>query len=155
MNEEDSRMKKQHVVAMTMVSVFAGCAAFELGTVPAAPDNLRPAASEVLSMGVQATGVQIYECNAAKDAPAKFEWIFKAPEAELFDRTGYRIGKHYAGPTWESNDGSKVVGEVKAQDNGPDVDAIPWLLLGAKSNSGKWRRQTTRRCGSPCGGRCT
>jgi len=47
-----------------------------------------------------------------------------------------KIGKHYAGPTWESNDGSKVVGEVKARDDGPAPTAIPWLLLSAKSTSG-------------------
>jgi hypothetical protein len=29
-----------------------------------------------------------------------------------------------------------VVGEVKARDNGPDPNAIPWLLLSAKSTSG-------------------
>lgn len=46
------------------------------------------------------------------------------------------MGKHYAGPMWESNDGSKVVGEVKARDDGPDVNAIPWLLLSAKSAEG-------------------
>ena len=49
---------------------------------------------------------------------------------------GNKIAKHYAGPTWESNDGSKVVGEVKAKDNGPDPSAIPWLLMSAKSTSG-------------------
>jgi len=48
---------------------------------------------------------------------------------------GNKIAKHYAGTTWESNDGSKVVGEVKAKDNGPDPNAIPWLLLSAKSTS--------------------
>lgn len=46
------------------------------------------------------------------------------------------IGKHYAGPTWEGKDGSKVVGEVNARDNGPDPNAIPWPLLSAKSKSG-------------------
>ena len=66
----------------------------------------------------------------------RFEWIFNAPEADLFDMAGNKIAKHYAGPTWESNDGSKVVGEVKAKDNGPDPNAIPWLLLSAKSSSG-------------------
>jgi hypothetical protein len=29
-----------------------------------------------------------------------------------------------------------VVGEVKARDNGPDPNSIPWLLLSAKSSSG-------------------
>jgi hypothetical protein len=84
-----------------------------------------------------ANGVQIYECAAGKADPARFEWIFKAPEAELADASGTSIGKHYAGPTWESVDGSKVVGEVKARDDGPDGSAIPWLLLSAKSTEGK------------------
>jgi len=103
---------------------------------PSVPDNLRPASTEVLALETEATGVQIYECGASKEDPARFEWTFKAPEAALFDHAGNRIGKHYAGPTWESNDGSKVVGEVKARDNGPAPDAIPWLLLTAKSTSG-------------------
>jgi len=50
--------------------------------------------------------------------------------------TGSRTLRHYAGPTWEANDGSKVVGEVKARADAPDADAIPWLLLTAKSTSG-------------------
>jgi hypothetical protein len=29
-----------------------------------------------------------------------------------------------------------VVGEVKARDDGPSANAIPWLLLSAKSTSG-------------------
>jgi hypothetical protein len=52
------------------------------------------------------------------------------------DAAGKRLGKHYAGPTWESLDGSTVVGEVKARDPGPDPQAIPWLLLTAKSTTG-------------------
>jgi hypothetical protein len=62
--------------------------------------------------------------------------VFRSPEAELFDMSGRTIGKHYGGPTWEANDGSKVVAEVKGRDDGPDPNAIPWLLLAAKSNSG-------------------
>jgi hypothetical protein len=72
-----------------------------------------------LSVVAQASGVQIYDCSASKADPSKFEWVFRAPEADLFDGTGKKIGKHYAGPTWESNDGSKVIGEVKARDDGP------------------------------------
>ena len=54
----------------------------------------------------------------------------------MLDNQGNKVGKHYAGPTWEANDGSKVVGEVLAKDNGPDPAAIPWLLLRAKANAG-------------------
>ena len=116
--------------------VILACASSQAARPPDAPQELRPPEDQVLALEVPATGVQIYECSAGKDQPARFEWAFKAPEAELFDKAGRKIGKHYAGPTWESNDGSTVVGEVKARNGGPDSNAIPWLLLGAKSNSG-------------------
>ena len=121
---------------IVLVALVAGSAPTWAGTIPSVPENLRTPATEVLSLETMATGVQIYECNASKDDSTRFEWIFKAPEADLFDSAGHKIGKHYAGPTWESTDGSKVVGEVKAKDNGPDPNAIPWLLLSAKSTSG-------------------
>jgi Protein of unknown function (DUF3455) len=101
------------------------------------PESLKPSDREVLALQSQAIGVQIYTCNARRDDSSAFEWTLKAPEAELFDVSGERIGKHYGGPTWESDDGSKVVGQLKARDNGPDTNAIPWLLLTAKSDSGK------------------
>src|SRR5712692_1216230 len=121
----------------SLAAILAGCAASNVGTNPVVPDNLRVPAGQTLSLVSPATGVQIYECSAGKTDPAKFEWAFKAPEADLFDLSGRKMGKHYAGPTWESNDGSKVVGEVKARDDGPNANAIPWLLLRAKSTSGK------------------
>jgi hypothetical protein len=132
-------MKRQTVIAVTrmsFVALVAGCATSEVGAADSVPESLRTPANEVLSLETAATGVQIYECNARKDEPTRYEWIFKAPEADLFDRAGNKIGKHYAGPTWESNDGSKVVGVVKARDDSPDSGAIPWLLLSAKSIAG-------------------
>lgn len=124
------------LVILGLTLPVAGGASAWAGTNPSVPETLRTPETEVLSLETEATGVQVYECNAGKDEPTRFEWIFKAPEADLFDKAGNKIGKHYAGPTWESNDGSKVVGEVKAKDNGPDPNAIPWLLLSAKSTSG-------------------
>lgn len=122
--------------ALPIVLLLSGCASSGAMRPPDTPEALRPPPDQVLVLEAAARGVQIYECSANKDQPARFEWVFKAPEAELFDKADRNVGKHYAGPTWESTDGSKVVGEVKARDNGPDPDAIPWLLLGAKSNSG-------------------
>lgn len=117
-------------------ALLAGCATSPTSSAPAAPEALRPPAGQLLVLEARATGVQIYECAASRDQPGRFEWVFKAPEAELFDDAGRKVGKHYAGPTWEALDGSKVAGEVKARDDGPDRNAIPWLLLSAKSNSG-------------------
>ena len=132
-------MKKRYVIAIAKVSIVALLAGFstvKAGTMPEVPDALKVPATQVLSLEAQSAGVQIYECKASKDDPTRFAWVFIAPEAELFDSAGKKIGRHYAGPTWESIDGSKVIGEVRAQDKGPDPNAIPWLLLSAKSTSG-------------------
>src|SRR5262249_26730648 len=68
-----------------------------------------------------------------KDQASAYEWAFVAPEADLFDTSGKKIGRHYAGPHWESSDGSKIAGTVKASTDAPQADAIPWLLLVTKS----------------------
>ena len=131
------RIRNASVIgSFSVVALLSGCASSPAVKPPDVPEALRPPADQVLALEALATGVQIYECSASQDQPARFEWVFKAPEAELFDRTDRRVGKHYAGPTWESNDGSTVVGELKARDGGPDPSAIPWLLLGAKSHTG-------------------
>ena len=100
------------------------------------PENLKVPATQRLALEADASGVQIYECKPATDDPARFEWTLRAPEAELFDLGGKPIGRHYGGPTWESYDGSKVVGEVKERSEAPNLKAIPWLLMTAKSASG-------------------
>jgi hypothetical protein len=78
-----------------------------------------------------AKGVQIYVCSVTRGAN---EWGFKAPEAELFDAQGRPFAKHYAGPTWEAPDGSKIVGKVLASEAAPKAGAIPWLLLSTESS---------------------
>lgn len=103
---------------------------------PTVPDNLKAPQGEVLLLKSPAKGVQIYQCQSKADNPSQFEWTLKAPEAILFNDRGKKIGKHYAGPTWEANDGSMVVGQVKERANSPDKRAIPWLLLTAKSHQG-------------------
>ena len=117
--------------AVLLLAVIAGCANIQPRV--QVPDKLKAGADETLAMIVPARGVQIYECRAKKDASGEYEWAFVAPEAELFGANGNKIGKHYAGPHWESNDGSKIVGTVKANSPAPAADAIPWLLLGVKS----------------------
>jgi uncharacterized protein YceK len=121
-----SSMQKVEMVVLAVL--LSGCASVSPVD---APEKLRPGANETLSMIVPARGVQIYECRAAKDGA--YEWAFVAPEAELFDAGGRKIGKHYAGPRWESADGSKIVGTTKERADAPAADAIPWLLLTAKS----------------------
>jgi len=124
-------------LAAASVAALSGCAAPDTAPPPAIPARLVVPATQELSLKTKAVGVQIYECAADRDDATHFEWVFRAPEATLLDAKGNRVGVHYAGPTWEANDGSKVLGEVKARDDGPDATAIPWLLLAAKSATGK------------------
>lgn len=89
------------------------------------------APGESLLMVVPARGVQIYECRSRKDQPAAYDWAFLAPQATLFDTAGRKIGDHYEGPTWESDDGSRITGVLKARADAPQAGSIPWLLLTA------------------------
>jgi hypothetical protein len=114
----------------------AGAEPSERISPPETPDSIRAPATDSLSFAANAKGVQIYECRAKKDDPTKFEWVFKAPEADLFDAQGKKMGRHYGGPTWKSIDGSKVVGEVKGKADAKDPTGVPWLLLSAKAHGG-------------------
>src|SRR4030095_1059091 len=100
------------------VACACGCATSPSVTAPEVPLALRPPAGQTVFVEALASGVQIYECAPKADQPSAFEWNFRAPEAALVDRAGRSIGNHYAGPTWESTDGSTVVGEVKSRDPG-------------------------------------
>jgi hypothetical protein len=120
---------------MNKHSALAGLAAALVASGSLAHD-LKVDAGESLAMIVPAKGVQIYECRQAKGQEAGYhgyQWTFVAPEADLFDTRGMKIGRHYAGPQWEGIDGSKVLGAVKARADAPVAGAIPWLLLGTHS----------------------
>jgi len=120
-------------VALLLLAFITGYASAQTAKPLAqVPVKLKPSADESLVMIVAAKGVQIYECRAKKDPSGDYEWAFVAPEAELFDAAGSRIGKHYAGPTWESNDGSKIAGTVTESAAAPEAASIAWLLLAAK-----------------------
>ena len=92
--------------------------------------------NQVQALALTARGVQIYVCRPVQGEPAKFEWALKAPEADLFDAQGRKVGRHFAGPTWELTDGGKVTGRVKAKADAPDGRGIPWLLLEAVQSGG-------------------
>lgn len=97
------------------------------------PTRLAPGANESLARIVAAQGVQIYECRTRKDAAAGYEWVFVAPEADLFDAHGRTVGRHGAGPSWQASDGSKILGTVKERAEAPIAGAIPWLLLSTRT----------------------
>jgi hypothetical protein len=117
------------------IIALLGCAHAPAQTSNDIPESLRVPATAVLKQQLRATGVQIYRCIADKNDPSHYAWVLKAPEAELFDGAGHSVGKHYAGPTWEAKDGSRVTGQVSARVDSPDPKSVAWLLLGAGSVS--------------------
>jgi len=114
-------------LAAGLLTTGAAQAETPMAEIPAALQ----APGETLLMVVPARGVQIYECRSRKDQPATYEWAFIAPQATLFDTAGRKIGDHYEGPTWESDDGSRITGTLKARADAPTSNGIPWLLLTA------------------------
>jgi hypothetical protein len=135
-------MIKQYVHRMLSLGLFAlllaGCVVVAQPAVrtPQVPEALMVSPAEEATAAMSAKGVQIYQCKPAAEDATKLAWSFVAPEAVLYGSEENEVGRHYAGPTWEANDGSKVVGEVKARADAPSGDAIPWLLLTAKSTEG-------------------
>lgn len=100
---------------------------------PAVPEALKPAAGERPSFVRHARGVQIYRCDAVDGS---WRWTFVAPEAQLFESASSAtvLGTHGAGPFWQANDGSRIVGKVKARADAARPSDIPWLLLTTTSN---------------------
>jgi len=105
-------------LSLSGLSVLALAAAVGIQP-PNVPNNLKLPEGQMVLLKAVGQGVQIYACSAKAGDPTQFEWVLKAPEADLMDDKGERIGKHYGGPTWEANDGSKVVGEVQQRAEAP------------------------------------
>jgi hypothetical protein len=138
--------------------VLASTAAVAQAAEPGIPTEIQIAEGNKLFLEAHATGVQIYDCVAA---PGGYAWSPATPRADLYDKNGKHIGIHYGGPTWETNDGSKVVAK---RDAGVTVDptAIPWLRLSVTSTTpGRlggttWIQRVATVGGlPPAGGECT
>jgi hypothetical protein len=102
-----------------------------------ATDDMRAALSlsgDEAVLTLHASGVQIYECRA--NASGALEWAFKAPQADLF-LGSERVGRHYAGPTWEYRDGSRITGTVLAKVDSADSRNVAWLRLAVASHAGE------------------
>jgi hypothetical protein len=97
------------------------------------PQQLQVPDTEQVLLRVHAKGDQIYTC---KGDATQFAWTLKAPDAQLFDKDGKPFGKHFAGPSWEAADGSRVTGKAVANVPSPDPDSIPWLLVTIVGHSG-------------------
>jgi hypothetical protein len=119
------------LIGLMLSSVlFAGDDTIQSPDLPAECSQLNPGQDQVLIFHAYATGVQVYRWNGSA-------WIFVEPIASLFADSNYRglVATHYAGPTWESKSGSKVVA-TKDKGCSPDSNAIDWLLLSKVSTEG-------------------
>jgi hypothetical protein len=134
------RMSSLKLSCAGLVVTVVGFGAAAHAAAPELPAPLRVPAGAKLVAQFHATGAQVYGCAAsapgAPGASGSFAWTLKRPDATLFDAAGAPAGTHTAGPTWTAKDGSAVVGEKVAQADAPAPDAVPWLLLRAKSSSG-------------------
>jgi hypothetical protein len=142
---------RSSLVALAAAALLAGCGdesavgpedpagdlapAAAAGAASRAPDlgdcdELRAPEGSKLVFRAYAEGVQIYEWDGGS-------WAFRGPSAKLYADAGGNgeVGRHYGGPTWESNSGSLVVATLnKACEQGP-AD-IPWLLLDGVRSEG-------------------
>jgi hypothetical protein len=122
------------LIAVAALAGGSSVAARSGGNTPDLPsplcDGVQVPTGNKLAFRLYAVGVQVYRWNGTS-------WTFVEPVAQLFSDSNYnvKVGTHYAGPTWESNNGSKVVGRREA-DCTPDPTAIPWLLLEKVSTDG-------------------
>jgi hypothetical protein len=102
---------------------------------PKVPAEIQPeAGNEPFEVG-HALGVQVYQCNGTA-------WTFVEPKAVLVTNR-LQIISHFAGPTWQHQDGSSTQGTLVKLVT-VDAKSIPWLLLSAKNQTaGKFGNRLT------------
>lgn len=113
----------QSGLAAVVVAMLGACATPPGG--PAAASIDPPQAERVMTLN--ASGVQNYSCEY--DAQHRLGWVFKSPQATLYDASGHAVVRHSAGPSWEAGDGSRIVGRVIAQRPSETPASIAQLLL--------------------------
>jgi hypothetical protein len=112
--------------------------AFVLAVAGMAPGSIAQTAKESIDVPAHSrlllravgSGDQVYGCVDGN-------WVLKAPDAKLLNQEGSVIGRHFAGPTWQFNDGSWVKGKTVAKQVAPDATAVPWLLLESVGGAGR------------------
>ena len=108
-------MKKLSMIAAALALSACASAPMMMKVDNAAlPEPVRVPAGQKLMMSTTGVGEITYECREKKDMAGAHEWAFVAPVATLYSGDKKTVGKYYAGPTWEANDGSKVTGKQLA-----------------------------------------
>jgi hypothetical protein len=101
----------------------------------ALPEPVRVPPGQKVMLATSGVGEITYECREKKEMAGQHEWAFVGPVATLYGADRKAVGKYYAGPTWEANDGSKVTGkQVAVAPAAPG--SIPLQLVKAEPASG-------------------
>ena len=119
-------MKNRFIIAAITAAIPAFPVLAEIAEPAGIAAQLRPD-NEKAAFVLKAAGFQVYTCKASPDG-YEHKWTLVAPDATLSE-DGAVVGRHFAGPTWESTvDGSSVKGSAKARQDG-GAGNIPWLWL--------------------------
>jgi hypothetical protein len=106
------------------------------------PAPVQPPAGQKAAMTWTGAGDLTYECRAKADNASMFEWAFVGPDAKLWDaKTKAVTGRYYAGPTWETTEGSKITGKQVAVAPA-SVGNIPFQLVKTEPGSGSLKDVT-------------
>ena len=121
-------------------SAAAHIAASENLIIPAAvevPANLPHGNTRVATF--YAVGVQKYKARIkAGSNPVSYEWVFVAPQADLYNITNAKVGTHGAGPFWEISTLDSIFAQHFSPARtapSPDAESIDWLLLMPKTGT--------------------
>jgi len=84
-----------------------------------------------------AEGVQKYKSQVkAGSSPVRYEWVFVAPQADLYDANNKKVGTHSGGPTWQLlGTADSIYGQAYSPAKSapsPDGNSIDWLQLTLK-----------------------
>ena len=121
-------------------SAAANIAVSESLEIPAAvavPENLPNGNTRVATY--YAVGVQKYKARVKTGSdPIAYEWVFVAPQADLYGNTNAKVGTHGAGPFWEVSPLDSIFAQHFTPSRiaaSPDAESIDWLLLMPKTGT--------------------
>jgi Protein of unknown function (DUF3455) len=132
--------RRDEVNDLTNNSPAAQIAASEKLAIPAEiqlPANLPNGNTRVATF--YAEGVQKYKASEITGSnPIAYEWVFVAPQADLYNSANTKIGTHSAGPTWQLSALDSIYGQQFSPAKkapGSDAGSIDWLLLKPKTGT--------------------
>src|SRR5215467_8104881 len=122
-------IKTNVVLALCATAALAAHAGAD-NRAPQVPAEIAVEAGNKVHFHGFGVGFQIYTWNGTS-------WGTAVPDAVLFNGESAVVATHFAGPSWESNSGSLVVGALPP--DGiiiMDTNSIPWLRLKALTAEG-------------------